>query len=376
MGGYDGLIVRTNSSGDTIWQRTYGDLDWDLLYSVEVDPDGDFIVAGQTYSNGAGGSDGWLLLLNEMGDVIWQETYGGPTEDFLNDVQLTTTGGYVMAGGTDSTGNLDAWVVNVDSQGGLNWAAADGGDSVDFAADIVQTSDGGFSVIGTTESYSEWTEMYHYKLDTSGTFQWFKHWGQTGNQEGYEHMEIPSGNLVSVGYNAAVGAGGKDFYILISDPLGEFVQGTSYGGPNDDIAYSLARDADNGYVVAGVTTSYGSGSQDVWVVKVDSALQPPFQDVEELLDPLGIGIMDNDVDVSIWPRVLATDGVINIHAHSPVRFVAIFDMMGRELHMDRRVSGSLQQVTLAGSDLVPGTYVMHLAGVDWHSTVRLLLSAP
>ena len=375
-GGYDGYAVRTTYLGDLVWEETFGSGDWDLLYSFEIDPDGEFIAVGETYSTSSGEPDGWLIRIGELGNAMWQMTYGGDALDYFRAVHPITGGGYVMAGGTQELGTMDAWVVEVDALGVVNWSAIDGGDSLDHAEDIVPTLDGGYSVLGTTESYSEWTEMYHYKLDASGAFLWYKHWGQTGNQEGYEHLELIDGRLVSIGYNAAVGAGGKDYYILTSDQMGEFIQGTSYGGSEDEVEYSLDRTTDGGYVLAGLTESWGYGVQDIWVVKVDSALQPPFQTVEEWLDPLTIHDPASQIDVSIWPSPVAAGGTLYIRCANLLTEVRLCDITGREL-LTKEVGNAYEvAMDLRTADLATGTYMLLLGGADWRSTARVLVVDP
>ena len=71
---------------------------YDYANSIQQTSDGGYIVAGETMSFGAGGSDAWVLKLDGNGNVQWQKTYGGTGNDYANSIQQTSDGGYIVAG--------------------------------------------------------------------------------------------------------------------------------------------------------------------------------------------------------------------------------------------------------------------------------------
>ena len=70
----DVYLVKTDASGDTLWTRTFGGTQGDDGYSVRQTSDGGYIIAGLTYSFGAGGSDVYLIKTNASGDTLWTRT--------------------------------------------------------------------------------------------------------------------------------------------------------------------------------------------------------------------------------------------------------------------------------------------------------------
>lgn len=114
----------TVSLGPTVgWEKTIGGTEQDEGRSVQQTGDGGYIVAGLTYSFGAGGSDVYLVKLSPGGEVEWEETYGASSNDQVWAVRQTSDGGYVVVGNTDSFGveNGGVYLVKVTSDGGLEW---------------------------------------------------------------------------------------------------------------------------------------------------------------------------------------------------------------------------------------------------------------
>ena len=115
----DAWLVKTDSSGNMLWNKTYGgtgdDTGWNL---VQKDDEG-FAIVGVTSSFGAGGVDGWLIMTDSSGNMLWNRTYGGAGTDITDSIIRTSDGGYAMAGFTDSfgAGSTDLWLIKTDASG-------------------------------------------------------------------------------------------------------------------------------------------------------------------------------------------------------------------------------------------------------------------
>jgi len=112
------LLLVSSSNAQQRWERTYGGADWDYGSSVQQTQDGGYIVAGETYSFGAGSNDVYLIKTNASGGTLWTRTYGGTNSDAGRSVQQTSDGGYIIAGYTGSFGNgLQVYLIKTDSSG-------------------------------------------------------------------------------------------------------------------------------------------------------------------------------------------------------------------------------------------------------------------
>ena len=170
-GNQDVYLVKTNTFGDTTWTRTYGGIGNDVGYSAQQTSDGGYIIAGYTASYGAGNGDVYLIKTNSSGDTLWTRTYGGTGEDMGYSVQQTLDGGYVVAGKTASfgQGNGDVYLIKTDSSGDTVWTRTWGGAGVDFGNSVQQTSDGGYIVTGYTAPPAGAGDVYLIKTDANGS---------------------------------------------------------------------------------------------------------------------------------------------------------------------------------------------------------------
>jgi hypothetical protein len=148
-------ITANVSHGSQYWAKTYGGIHWDIANSIQQISDSGYIVAGATDSYGSGNADALVLKLDSNGNVIWQKTYGGSGYDVANFIQQTTDDGYIVTGITESfgAGGKDALILKLDNSGNVIWQKTYGGSGDDRAQCIQQTTDGGYVVAGYTSSF-------------------------------------------------------------------------------------------------------------------------------------------------------------------------------------------------------------------------------
>jgi hypothetical protein len=118
------------------WNKTYGGASYDVAWSILQTPDGGYILGGLTYSFGAGHDDLWIIRTDATGTVIWESTYGGGASDTpaWRALAPTSDGGHLIAGTTASYGNggFDGWLVKIDEMGEVQWTKTLGGTNIIF----------------------------------------------------------------------------------------------------------------------------------------------------------------------------------------------------------------------------------------------------
>jgi len=335
-GSSDFWLIKIDASGNMEWNKTYGGAEFDVPYSLILTSDGGFALAGLTSSFVAGNFNFWLVKTDSHGNMLWNKTYGqgiasslvetsdggyalaggdrlvktdrygnlewnkthgGANGDYSDSLVQTSDGGFTLAGFTTSLGGDDAdfWLVKTDESGNMEWSRVFGGEKADMAESIVQTSDGGYALVGTTESFaSGWKECWLIKTDDLGNIEWEKTYGGGDADWGHSLIVTSDGGFALVGESNSFGAGGYDFWLVKTDGSGNIEWSRTYGGPEWDSAESLVQTSDGGYVLAGFTHSFGLvGSDlylrsDIWLVRTNEQGIPEFP--SSIILPLLIAI--------------------------------------------------------------------------------------
>ena len=253
------------------WNKTFGGTNYDMVYSVQQTSDGSYILAGHTASYGS--THTWLIKADTNGSQQWSKTFGGTNPEVARSVQQTLDGGYILAGHTFQYGNTyeDARLIKTDTNGSQQWDKTFGGTSCDYVHSVQQTSDGSYILAGTTYSYSAgWGDVWLIKADTNGSQQWNKTFGGTNDDYAYSVQQTSDDGYILAGSTMSYGAGYVDAWLIKTDMNGNQQWDKTFGGTNDDYAYSVQQTTDGGYILAGSTGSYCDGYTDAWLIKTDT----------------------------------------------------------------------------------------------------------
>ncbi|MCK4252526.1 T9SS type A sorting domain-containing protein [candidate division WOR-3 bacterium] len=256
---------------DTLWTKTYGGTDYDYGESVQQTFDGGYIIAGFTYSFGAGLDDVYLIKTDENGDTLWTKTYGGPLYDYAFSVQQTPDSGYIAVGGVDATSMTGmVYLIKTDPLGDTLWTRRFGGGGHEKGRSVQQTVDGGYIIAGYTTTFGTGVfAVYVIKTDSSGNSQWERTYGGADFDHGFSVQETSDNGFIIAGSTNSFGAGGDDAYLIKTDSNGDTLWTKTYGGAGDEFSFSGLQAADGGYIITGYTSSFGAGGIDVYVVKTD-----------------------------------------------------------------------------------------------------------
>jgi hypothetical protein len=272
--------VYAETAPEEAWNKTFGGDGGERAWSVQQTSDGGYIIAGDARSYGAGGSDFWLVKTDSNGNKVWDKTFGGTAGDEAYDVQQTSDNGYILAGRTGSygAGNGNFWLVKTDSKGNEQWNRTFSGTGPGEAESVQQTSDGGYILAGRTDSCSDrGFDFWLVKTDSNGNKTWDKTYGGTGRDTAYSVQQTSDRGYILAGATYSYGAGGSDFsdvWLVKTDSNGNKAWDKTFGGTARDEAYDVQQTSDGGYILAGQISSYGAGSWDFWLIKVGGVYTP------------------------------------------------------------------------------------------------------
>ncbi len=312
------FLVKTNSAGDTLWTRTYGDsLLWDESACVKETDDGNFIIVGTSEN-----VDYWerhilLIKTNNTGDTLWTKIYENrPYEEEPYTIELTSDGGYLIAGHSfnDELGIDQLFLFKVDSNGDSLWMKLY--DNL-WASSIKKLSDGGYIVAGVSHD-----------SDT------------------------------------------EDFNILLmrTDDFGDTLWTKIIGGDSADYASSIDITNDNGYVILGSTNSFGAGNYDIYVIK----LAPDLTDINrsDKILPNQFILQQN------YPNPFNPTTTINYTIPKSAKVsLTIFDVLGQKIEtlVNKRQNPGNYSVHWDASGYPSGIYFYQIKAGKYSQIKKMLL---
>lgn len=324
QGHQDILLTRTDSLGNILWSKTFGTTDRDVGYTMKKDHGGGYILIGWVRTTLPSDDDWYILKIDDNGNVLQEKFIGGVPDDEIMNFELTSDGGYLFSGSSRSFSldGVDIWIVKTDvnlnvqwnrtyttgisehsrciletsdnhfiylgnrftsglsdrnillmylsSIGDTVWVKEFGGIPLDDGRSMVIASDGNFLVLGYTDSYGVGgTDILLFKITPAGNVLWARTYGGTGDEEAFHLVSSPAGNHMIAGTTTSFGNGGNDLILLNVDDEGKLIRANTVGGILDEGQAYLSVANDSGYVVSSGTSSYGNGGQDVLIVKTD-----------------------------------------------------------------------------------------------------------
>lgn len=323
-------VVKLTSDGHIQWQRPLGGSGRDFGECIVQTADSGFVIAGSTNSTNGdviglhGSTDGWLVKLSLVGDIVWQKCIGGDSGDYFDNIIKTNDGGFVVTGTTNRFGTTwddehgDLWVLKLDSVGSTEWQKVVTGNKGDFGMAVTQSIDGGYIVCGMTNSDNEdmgnhgSSDILAVKLSAQGDIEWSKCYG------GSEY-EYPFSNI-------------------IQNDNGSIVIAGSTRSQNGDVSGRH-----------GITINY-----DFWIAELSTP-----ESVDESISPL------HSLSLSTYPNP-ASKSITLRYTLPAISFdvtISIIDVNGkqiREQHQANVMQGS-NEVALDVSELSEGTYYVSVS---------------
>ncbi|CAD0223958.1 T9SS type A sorting domain-containing protein [Chryseobacterium sp. JV274] len=271
--GYDFHLVKLNQQGNDVWEKYFSGSNHDYLSATVTTQDGGFLLAGTSYSgkgldkkdNSKGGSDIWLIRINEFGDELWQKTLGSSSDEEARSVIQTTDLGFFVAGNVQNAakgyGSKDVWITRLDKDGKELSQLILGGKGLDEVEKMIPTKDGG-ALLGIYSRSSE--------VRVSGSEK------GSGMRDAGSVSNIQNSNSVSRNSKQTENFGEGDYWIVKLDKNGKVEWEKNFGGKGDDHIRTLALTS-TGFIIGGESRSERSGNKmvgieegtDLWLISLN-----------------------------------------------------------------------------------------------------------
>lgn len=319
-GGSDYWLIKIDNQGNKVWDKAFGGGGTDVLLTTISTSDGGYLLGGFSESdasgdkseNGKGAIDYWIVKIDSQGNKIWDKTVGGGASDDLRSI-IPTDGAWLLFGNSDSNasgdksenskGSNDYWVVKIDNEGNTLWDKTIGGSEYDNLGSAILTHDEGYLLIGSSGSNASGDksdddkgngDYWAVKIDKDGNKLWDKTIGGINEDVGSSAISIPAGGYLLAGHSSSNASGDKsengqgdlDYWVIKIDDQGNKIWDKTIGGSAGDVLTSVIHAAEGHYLLAGYSLSDASGDKsennkgegiafpDFWIVELEEPTSP------------------------------------------------------------------------------------------------------
>ena len=328
-GAADVYLIKTDVNGDTLWTKTYGGAGNDDGASIQETEDGGFIIVGNSRSFGAGEWDVYLIKTDSKGDTLWTKTYGDQYNAEAASVQKTSDKGYVIVGNTYGfkADYMDVYLIKVDSLGNLQWQKTydgpeNGNESGDFGTAVQQTQDGGYVITGGkgavfTESFKGQTWLL--KTNSIGDTLWTKYFGKINEDDsrGNDVKQCADGGYVLAG-TRYTNETSLDVFLVRTNAVGDTLWTKTIGSRegNAEKGLSINVNKDGSYIVSGYAYEKDNWHQ-VYLIK--------------MLDFTPVSVVENYANstFTVYPNPTTGNFTLNLGERYDQVDIVVTDVTGR-----------------------------------------------
>lgn len=392
----DVWVVKINGSGTLLWEKSFGCREPEYSPFLSETIDGGIFVctslqnqtdysgsAPFTYGVGSntGSLDYWVIKLNSLGEMQWNNHYGGENFDRSFSIKATPDGGCIVVGSSDShhhdvTNSLtadgvlisDYWILKLSATGAIEWQNSYGGLSGDGAKSVAVTNDGGYIVAGLTSSnntinvtnYHGNTDGWVIKLSSSGTLEWQKCIGGSDLDILYGIIQTLDGGYLACGQTdsidgdlAGITTGAKAWLIKL-DSIGNISWQRHYKQLSyNNVFYDISQSTNGTLIAVGSGVNANTSNEDVFAVKLDAE-----------------SLSNSDFsksDVILYPN--AVDAILNIQYFGQLNEkINVYDMLGKKVN-----SFYIKNNTVDMSSLQKGLYFVEIKNEFNQTTVKKII---
>lgn len=263
-GDLDGWVVCLEpDDGEVVWERPYGGTGEDAITDIIPVRDGSCYLIGHTSSMGNGESDLWVVKIDREGKTLWEQTYGGEFKDAASSGALLPDSSVVAAGNTwsEGAGGSDAWLVNIGPDGEVQWARTFGGNRMERAFDVSCVGER-LIFVGTTYSEGSCGEVLVVWTDLWGMEKHRLVWGRSGYDIGKSVAVDDSGTAHVACWSKSTDC---DAVLISVDSTGSLVREHLFPMGSDTRLEAIADMGQGNLAIAGYTETRQAADTDVFV---------------------------------------------------------------------------------------------------------------
>ncbi len=318
-GSSDILLLKVDTDGNIIWQKTYGTYDDNAIASVIPTSDGGFLVGGWSYLGGGRSHDATVFKTDADGNVIWAKHYGTKNYEGIKDMIQTSDGNFIFLGVAYSEeSNDDIWLVKIDPEGNIIWQKSFGGLENENPSSILRHN-GLYYIFATTNSFSDNAsrDFMVMVVDENGDLQWALYYPDDYETTVINANIFKENKFLITGSAIPKSKWNSDMLISIIDENGQFEKGMLFGGNESELGHCIRQFQDNWILAGGYSYSFSNGNSDIILLRTDETLNLPdgelkTMDYELSVEPQPINLITVVTNATIDTTSLTvTDANLN-----------------------------------------------------------------
>ncbi|GIV28006.1 MAG: hypothetical protein KatS3mg027_1820 [Bacteroidia bacterium] len=356
----DGLLLKMNNIGDTLWTKKYGTPTEETFYAGIQSIDGNYYLAGTAYDTIGLHYDMYVVKADSMGNAIWEKKYGGAGSQSASNIQITMDGNILISGYSGSGNNYNALAIKLDTAGNVLWTHSintNGGGG----GHLIETNDGGYVFHGQwrISSLPNFTQYFVQRLNTSKQIQWEQKFYDALNRINVFNDFIEDNNAFIFMGGHQDSMGNKNHSVISKiNAAGQKVWHRNINKfARDNYSRDIEKTSDGGFIIAGFGSEFlpnGMYCQEAWLCKVDSF--GCLQQGCELFDAIEEKSPTAQEELNVYPN--PSKGLFYIQSSQQIETIHIIDISGKRV-FEQKVNGTMQE-TLSLNLPAEGLYLLQV----------------
>jgi len=386
IGNSDFWVLKLDNLGNVEWEKTFGGAANDYAISLKMFENGDFLiggasdspVSGDKTSPSNGGLDYWLIRIDSLGNVIWDKTIGGAAKDWLTGLLIDSNDNIYVTGESRSDisgskteanyGDQNVWLVKLNDNANIIWDKTLGGSIAESESNLLLIENMLYlnSLSNSPVSGNKTAvpvgggDFWLVKLDTNSNIIWDRSYGL--NQTFRGHMlDLSNGTFMLSGdFNPTGSSLSADYLTIFIDTNGVQLYREVIEADNTDGLGGVINLGDNQFIYVGSSNSPISGDKtispfgglDIWLVEVTTNLGVSEQ------------IVTNHYNLYPNPN----NGVFTITGLTPQSKVEVFSIDGKLKKVFNTIQSSELQISNTG--LSKGMYFAKISETNITKSIK------
>ncbi len=364
----DVYLVKTDSSGNKLWDFSYDIKDYDAGYSIIQTSDSGYLITGESRIDIGPNSFPHLLLMriNKDGAIVWQRVFSSPIEIGESIIQISDSN-YIICGTTTPNNYYQQKLLlfKTNLNGDSIWSRNYGESANYYGLSINEDYNNDLIISGYLVDTNNIDEVNSYYLKTNaiGDTIWSKEFSGIGYDISTCVETTKDGNYAFLGYGEMTEMNNKDVYLLKMSPDGDTIWTQFYGGSTTEYGLSLKETSDGGFIISGMAFDYDSlqpYGRGVYIIKTDEYGNVYNTQIIE----------DKNLYLEIFPNPCSEE--FTIESDKPISLVEIFDMSGKNI-FSHRIYAKKTKFIYHKENLESGLYIVRITNDKFISSKLLIV---